>query len=79
MVGNFTPKTEMALSNNTIIKLSEALSPDVADYIMDQPEFFDLMVQLIPEAIHAKLGDVDNQVAAELSMCISERLVLKGI
>jgi hypothetical protein len=79
MVGNFTPKTEMALSNNTIIKLSEALSSDVADYIMDQPEFFDLMVQLIPEAIHAKLGDVDNQVAAELSMCISERLVLKGI
>jgi hypothetical protein len=69
----------MALSNNTIIKLSEALSSDVADYIMDQPEFFDLMVQLIPEAIHAKLGDVDNQVAAELSMCISERLVLKGI
>ena len=79
MVGNFTPKTEMALSNNTIIKLSEALSKDVADYITDQPEFFDLLVQLIPEAIHAKLGNVDDQVAAELSMCISERLVLKGV
>jgi hypothetical protein len=69
----------MALSNNTIIKLSEALSKDVADYIMDQPEFFDLMVQLIPEAITAKLGNVDDRVAAELSMCISERLVLKGV
>jgi hypothetical protein len=46
---------------------------------MDQPEFFDLMVQLIPDAIHAKLGDVDDQVAAELSMCISERLILKGV
>jgi hypothetical protein len=79
MVGNFTPKTEMALSTNTIIKLSEALSKDVADYIMDQPEFFDLMVQLIPDAIHAKLGDVDDQVAAELSMCISERLRLIGV
>jgi hypothetical protein len=79
MVGNFTPKTEMALSNNTIIKLSEALSKDVADYISDQPEFFDLLVQLIPEAIHAKLGNVDDQVAAELSMCISERLILKGV
>jgi hypothetical protein len=69
----------MALSNNTIIKLSEALSQDVANYIMDQPEFFDLMVRLIPEAISAKLGDIDMQVSAELSMCISERLILKGV
>jgi hypothetical protein len=68
----------MALSNNTIIKLSEALSKDVADYISDDPRFFDLIVQLIPEAIHAKLGDVDDMVAAELSMCISERLRLIG-
>ncbi len=69
----------MALSQNTIIKLSEALSQDVANYIMDQPEFFDLMVRLIPEAISAKLGDIDMQVSAELSMCISERLILKGV
>jgi hypothetical protein len=69
----------MALSQNTIIKLSEALSKDVADYIMDQPEFFDLMVQLIPDAIQSKLGNVDDMVAAELSICISERLILKGV
>lgn len=69
----------MALSNKTTIKLSDALSQDVANYIMDQPEFFDLMVQLIPEAITAKLGSVDDMVAAELAMCISERLVLKGV
>ena len=69
----------MALSNDTIIKLSDALSQDVAEYITDQPEFFDLMVQLIPDAISAKLGDVDNMVLAELTMCISERLVLKGV
>jgi hypothetical protein len=69
----------MALSQSTIIKLSEALSKDVAEYITDQPEFFDLMVQLIPDAIHAKLGNLDDQVAAELSMCISERLALKAV
>jgi len=69
----------MALSQNTIINLSEALSQEVANYITDQPEFFDLMVELIPEAIAAKLGDVDATVAAELAMCISERLVLKGV
>ena len=69
----------MALSTNTIIKLSEALSQEVANYITDQPEFFDLMVELIPQAIHAKLGAVDDMVAAELAMCISERLALKGV
>lgn len=69
----------MALSQNTIINLSDALSQEVANYITDQPEFFDLMVELIPQAIAAKLGDVDMHVAAELSMCISERLVLKGV
>lgn len=69
----------MALSTNTIIKLSDALSEDVADYITDQPEFFDLIVELIPQAVCAKLGDVDDMVLAELSMCISERLALKGV
>jgi hypothetical protein len=69
----------MALSQNTILNLSEALSQEVANYITDQPEFFDLMVELIPQAISAKLGDVDATVAAELAMCISERLVLKGV
>lgn len=69
----------MSLSQNTIIKLSDALSQDVADYITEHHEFFDLIVQLIPEAISAKLGDVDDMVLAELSMCISERLSLKGV
>lgn len=69
----------MALSQNTIIKLSDALSQEVANHIMEDERFFDLMVELIPDAIHAKLGPVDDMVASELSMCISERLVLKGV
>jgi hypothetical protein len=69
----------MALSQNTILRLSEALSQDVADYIAEDERFFNLMVELIPEAITAKLGDLDSMVAAELSMCISERIALKGV
>jgi hypothetical protein len=46
----------MALSENTIAKLSEVLSRDVAEYISQDERFFDLMVELIPDAIHAKLG-----------------------
>lgn len=69
----------MALSTDTIIRLSDALSQDVADYIVQDERFFDLMVELIPEAITAKLGDLDMNVAAELAICISERLALKGV
>ncbi len=68
----------MALSQSTIIKLADALSADVAQYIMEDYRFFDLMVELIPDAIHAKLGDVDDMIIAELSMCISERIRLIG-
>jgi hypothetical protein len=69
----------MALSESTIQRLADALCDDVASHISEDDRFFDLMVKLIPDAIYAKLGDVDDQVVAELSMCISERLVLKGV
>ena len=66
----------MALSESTIQRLADALSDDVARYISEDERFFDLMVELIPDAIHDKLGDVDDMVAAELSMCLSERIHL---
>ena len=69
----------MALSDSTIQRLADALCDDVAAYITEDERFFDLMVELIPDAISAKLGNVDCQIAAELSMCISERLRLIGV
>jgi len=69
----------MALSESTIQRLADALVDDVASYITEDERFFDLMVELIPDAISDKLGNVDDTVAAELSMCISERLRLIGV
>ena len=69
----------MALSENTISKLCDALIQDVAEYISDDERFFDLMADLIPDAINAKLGKVDEELVAELSICISQRLILKGV
>lgn len=66
----------MALSTSTIQRLADALADDVVSYITDDERFFDLMVEMIPDAIHSKLGDVDSMVVAELSMCISERIRL---
>lgn len=68
----------MTLSNNTIIKLADALSADVVEYISNDSRFFDLMVELIPDAICDKLGDVEDTVLFDLSMYISERIRLIG-
>ena len=69
----------MALSENTISKLCDALIQDVVEYISDDERFFDLMADLIPDAINDKLGQVDEELVAELSICISQRLILKGV
>ena len=69
----------MALSDNTISKLCDALIQDVVEYISDDERFFDLMVDLIPDAINAKLGKVDEELVPELSICSSQRLILKGV
>lgn len=69
----------MALSTSTTQRLADALCDDVAQFITEDERFFDLMVELIPDAIHAKLGNVDDIIAAELSMCIAERLRLIGV
>lgn len=69
----------MALSTRTIQRLADALVDDVTDYITQDERFFDLMMELVPDAVHAKLGNVDDIVLAELSMCLSERLRLIGV
>ena len=69
----------MALSENTIQRLAEALADDVASYIADDERFFDLIVELIPEAVQDKLGNVDDTVLAELSMSLSGQLRLIAI
>jgi len=69
----------MALSDSTIQRLADALSDDVAQFITEDERFFDLMVELIPDAIRDKLGDVDDMVLAELSMCISGQIRLIGV
>lgn len=64
----------MALSNKATNKLAQALAEDVAQYITMDDRFFDLLTEVIPEAIHDKLGNADPMVVAELSMLISEHL-----
>jgi hypothetical protein len=69
----------MALSNQTVSKLSEALTPEVIDYIYEDERWVELMHEIIPDAIQSKLGAVDEDLRFELALCIMDRIGLKAL
>lgn len=66
----------MALSNSTINKLAEVLTRDVIDYICDDDRWVEFMMDVIPDALNDKLGEIDNNLLIEISTCIMDRIVL---
>jgi hypothetical protein len=69
----------MALSNQTVSKLSEALIPEVIDYIYSDERWVDFMHELIPDAIQSKLGAVDEDLRFELALCIMDHIGLRAL
>jgi hypothetical protein len=67
----------MALSNQTVLKLADALVPEVIDYIFEDERWVELMHEIIPDAIQSKLGAVDEDLRFELALCIMDRIVMK--
>lgn len=67
----------MPLSNNTIQNLSNALAPEVIDYIFEDERWVDFLHEIIPDAIEDKLGNVDENLKFELAMCIMDKISFK--
>lgn len=67
----------MALSVQTISKLADALKPEVIDYIYEDARWTTFLHEVVPDAIQAKLGPVDDEVLFDLSMCVMDRIVLE--
>jgi hypothetical protein len=67
----------MSLSNETYQKLSSALKNEVIDYIHNDERYVDFMMELVPDAICSKLGEVDQNVLVELSMCVMDKIMLR--
>lgn len=69
----------MALSNQTISKLADALVAEVIDYIYEDERWCELMHEVIPDAIASKLGAVDEDLRFELALSIMDRIGLRGL
>ena len=69
----------MGLSALSYAKLADALVEDVATYIREDERFQELILELLPEAIHEHLGDVNIDVVANLTAHIAPKLYLMGL
>ena len=67
----------MALSNETISKLADALKKEVIDYIYEDERWCDFLHEIVPDAINNKLGQVDDAILFDLALGVADRIVLK--
>ena len=70
-------EVEETLSASTINNLADAVVHEVAEHIMSDERYADFMMEVIPDAIVEKLGNIDEDLKMELSMCIMDRLYFK--
>ena len=67
----FNEKTTEALAN--------AIAEQVTEEIMNDPEFFDFMVEAIHRGLDGVLGKIDDDLLCELAVLVGERIVLKAV
>ena len=65
------------LSNTTISKLADALQPEIVEEIYNNEKYFEMMTELIGEALEKKLGKCDEMLFFDLGMCLMDRIELK--
>lgn len=68
----------MALSNKTVNQLADALTSEVVAYIFESESWVEFMHEIVPDAVHDKLGNIDEDLRFELSMAIMDRICIKS-
>ncbi len=67
----------MTLSAQSVSKMADAIKPEIINHIYENPKFTESMQDLLGEALHATLGDVDESLFYELGMVLVDRIELK--
>ena len=67
----------MSLSNTTISKLADVIKPDIIDEIYNSEKYFEMMTELVGEALEKKLGKCDEMLFFDLGMCLMDRIEIK--
>lgn len=67
----------MALSNKSVNKIAEAIVPEVVEELMQTDEWMEFLHTVIGGIIVDKIGQIDDEVLAELIMCTADRIALR--
>jgi hypothetical protein len=67
----------MALSNKSVNRIASALVEEVAEELVETGEWLEFLHTNVGGIITDKLGQVDDEVLAELIMCVADRIGLK--
>lgn len=67
----------MALSNQTISKIADAVKEDVINHIYDNQKYAEMMHDCISEALDSTLGEMDEDLYFDLGMVLFDRIELK--
>lgn len=64
----------MTLSVSTVRKLADTLAPEVVEDLLSNQDVVTLLQELIPDIISRHMGEVDEDLLFELSMCIMDKI-----
>ena len=66
------------LSDKAYDLLAKSLAPRVANAIQCSDKYIELMLDLVPDLVTTELGEMDDLVLYELSLCLLDRIYLKA-
>ena len=67
----------MPLSETTVSNLADVIKTDIIDEIYNSEKYFDMMTELVGEALEKKLGKCDPDLFFDLGLCLMDRIELK--
>ena len=68
---------KMTLSISTVRKLAETLTPEVVEDVLSDSRVIELLHEIVPETIKNHMGEVDENLLFELSLCVMDSIYLK--
>lgn len=69
---------KMTLSTSTVRKLADTLSAEVVESILSDERVIELLHEIVPETIKSHMGEVEEDLLYELSLCIMDNIYLKS-
>lgn len=66
------------LSTKAVNILASSIVEGVVDDLYASDEFITMLHETVPQAVTARLGECDEDLLFELSLCVMDKIILKA-